>query len=304
MRVTHGGGYFQDASRRLQRDRGVLLEAARTDPTVVEYVRLYMDADDAERDELLSDDAVVRAAVAQWGGMIRYAAHAWRADRTMVMTALTAPHARLASVPPHFAADPCINLCVSGTRPRPLVDALLTVLEAELEELDVERKDAVLYWHKLGRPFTADTVLPLLLQVPSDYRNTAGADRLEALARAVNSASAYSVFDASWHLEAELKFGDSGGVLSDEQVDEVVRNLGEGYKLENMYHTYGVCDNVAERLHRLQQIADALPYIARAVRLGPRDWTGRVEAMAAKVHRPTGAYATLVHKRSFAEAFA
>ena len=73
---------------------------------------------------------------------------------------------------------------------------------------------------------------------------------------------------------------------------------------------HGVCDRVADRLQRLGQIADTLPYIDRVVRRNKRNIAfrnqciARVDALAAKVHHPTGTYASIVHKRSFTEAFA
>ena len=78
---------------------------------------------------------------------------------------------------------------------------------------------------------------------------------------------------------------------------------------ENKWEVYGVYEEVAESLQRLEQIANALPYIARAVRRAAPDkhtrgeWVRRAEELAAKVHHPQGSYVKLVHKRSFEEAF-
>ena len=75
-------------------------------------------------------------------------------------------------------------------------------------------------------------------------------------------------------------------------------------------HPYGVCERVVDRLQRLEQIVDALPYIDMAMRRHNGDKAfceacrRRFDALAAKVHDPKGIYASIVHKRSFAEVFA
>ena len=96
-------------------------------------------------------------------------------------------------------------------------------------------------------------------------------------------------------------------MLTDAIVDEF---LAREEVARDTWNSYGKYERVADRLERLGQIAHALPYVSRAITRKFRESSlrrqhlARVDAIAARVHSPTGAYATLVHKRSFAEAFA
>jgi hypothetical protein len=101
---------------------------------------------------------------------------------------------------------------------------------------------------------------------------------------------------------------ENDGVLTDAVLEDMFTHYQTS--TPNKWMAHGVCDWVADRLQRLGQIADALPYIDRAMRRNKGNVAfrnkciARVDALAAKVHHPTGAYASIVHKRSFTEAFA
>ena len=84
----------------------------RTDPTLLEYIRLYMEYTPDQRETLLSDVEIVTTAVAQFGGAIRYACDACRNNNIVVMTALTSTNpTRLDAIPSSLALDPCVRLC-------------------------------------------------------------------------------------------------------------------------------------------------------------------------------------------------
>ena len=314
MRVEHGGACLTDASHRLRRDRNVLIEAARTSPGILEYIRLYMDYDDEEREKILSDDAIVSAAVAQRGQTLRYVSETFlRTNREIVMMALTAPHpALLSSVPALLVSDPCIQLCVSTPGRSPsTVDALLTVVDANVSDCSIERQDSRIYRYFSFRPFTAKTILPMLL-VEGTYQTQATPDRLMALAQLVNNSS-FEFMDSKITRRLTFDMIRNDHVVDNGVIDGIFGYLDsnlEDEHNENKWAIHGVYDNVSERLLRLQQIATALPYIARAVRRVAPDertcgeWVRRVDELAAKVHHPTGSYSKLVHKRSFEEAFA
>lgn len=315
FRIEYGGGNLKHASPRLQRDREMVLEAVRTDPTQLEDICLYMEYTPEERERLLSDVEVVTTAVAEYGGSLRYASNACRTNRIVVMTALTSKsQADLRYVPSCLLSDPCIRLCVSANK-QSTVDALLTVLETEVDgTCDVSKGDKLMYKHMVGRPFTADTVLSLfeferdgVTHSMECFRPTLSTERIDALATVVNDCpSEYVYRKFGFAFEAEVRTND--GVLTDDVLE--FRCTHYQTPTPNKWMAHGVCDNVADRLQRLGQIADALPYIDRVVRRNKRNTAfrnqciARVDALAAKVHHPTGAYASIVHKRSFTEAFA
>lgn len=288
------GGQLENASHRLQRDREIVLEAVRTAPTQLEYIRLFLEYTPEERERLLSDVEIVMTAAAESGGCIRYASQACRTNRIVVMTALTSKEpTNLRSVPSCLTSDPCIRLCVPANN-QSTINALLTVLETEMDTYAVCEWKKLMYKHKIGRPFTAETVLSLFESV----KDTPSTERLDALATLVNECPSEHVHDtfSGW-----LNGGNA-----------VLEELFTHYETPtpDKWLAHGVCDTVADRLQRLGQIADALPYIDRAMRrsggnLAFRDkCIARVDALAAKVHHPTGTYASIVHKRSYTEAFA
>ena len=287
------------------------MEAVRTDGTLLETIRLSKHYDDAQRETYLSDKDIVSAAVVKCGWMIRYASETCRTNSHIVMTALTARDnpASLRYIPPALIADPCITLCAPMTTRSPsTVDALLTVMEANLEDCAVDYKDAFIHKYMTHSPFTADTVLSLFMPW-LERRHWASTDRLGLLAHCVSTCSSYfQVQNAALTGEDDVR--RNVGVLTEDTVDKMIGILSsKGYENSGIFCTYGVSKDVAERLQRQSQIADALPFISRSIRSYPDTahramWTRRVEDMAAKIHHPEGALASLVHKRSFAEAFA
>ena len=310
FRVECGGGHLKHASPRLQRDRELVLEAVRTDPTQLEDICLYMEYTPEERERLLSDVEIVTVAAAEYGGSIRYASDACRTDRIVVMTALTSKQPTdLDYVPSCLSSDPCIRLCVSANK-QSTVDALLTVLETEMDTCTVSDCEVFMYKHTIGRPFTANTVLSLFKFKKGSmecFTPTLSTERLDALATLVNECpSEHVVYDIGNGLCYRLRRND--GVLT----DAVLEDFCTKYKkpTPNKWLARGVCDKVADRLQRLGQIADALPYIDRVVRRNKHNISfrnqciARVDALAAKVHHPTGTYASIVHKRSYTETFA
>ena len=315
FRIKDGGGYLKHASTRLQRDREMVLGAVRTAPLLLEDICLYMEYTPEERERLLSDVEIVTTAVAEDGDSIQYASDACRTDRIVVMTALTSKSpADLKYVPSCLSSDPCIRLCVSANK-QSTVDALLTVLETEVDgTCDVSKGDKLMYKHMVGRPFTADTVLSLfeferdgVTHSMECFRPTLSTERIDALTTVVNECpSEYVYRKFGFAFEADVRTND--GVLTDDVLE--FRCTHYQTPTPNKWLAHGVCDNVADRLQRLGQIADALPYIDRVVRRNKRNTAfrnqciARVDALAAKVHHPTGAYASIVHKRSYAEAFA
>jgi hypothetical protein len=315
FRVECGGGCLTHASPRLQRDREMVLEAVRTAPTQLENICLYMEYTPEERERLLSDVEIVTTAVAEFGGSLRYASDACRTNRTVVMTALTSKiPANLKYVPSCLSSDPCIRLCVSANK-QSVVDALLTVLETERETTDDIPYDAAfMYKHMVGRPFTADTVLSLFefngngeTQSMECFTPTLSTERLDALATLVNECPSEYV-DMNLGSGLLRRLFENDGVLTDAVLEDMFTHYQTS--TPNKWMAHGVCDWVADRLQRLGQIADALPYIDRAMRRNKGNVAfrnkciARVDALAAKVHHPTGAYASIVHKRSFTEAFA
>jgi hypothetical protein len=314
FRVECGGGHLKHASPRLQRDREMVLEAVRTDQTQLEDICLYMEYTPEERERLLSDVEIVTTAVAEDGDSIQYASDACRTNRTVVMTALTSKSpTNLKYVPSCLLSDPCIRLCVSANK-QSTVDALLTVLETDVDTCAVSKGDKLMYKHMVGRPFAADTVLSLfeferdgVTHSMECFTPTLSTERIGALAIVVNDCpSEYVYRKFGFAFEAEVDMND--GVLTDDVLE--FRCTHYQTPTPNKWMAHGVCDNVADRLQRLGQIADALPYIDRAMRRNKRNIAfrnqciARVDALAAKVHHPTGAYASIVHKRSFTEAFA
>lgn len=308
FRTEGGGTLLTYASHRLQRDREVVMEAVCTDPTQLEDIRLYMEYTPKERERLLSDVELVTTAVAEYGGSIRYASDSCRTNRIVVMTALTSRvPTDLRYIPSCLSSDPCIGLCVSGNK-QSTVDAFLTVLENDVDTCAVSDRDKVMYKHMIGRPFTADTVLSLFDM--ECFTSDIGTELLTTLATLVNECPSEYVHD---------KFCGRGFFLN-EGTHSLMKIVGDGMLITlfkeyrasapNKWRAHGVCDNVADRLQRLGQIADAIPYIDRAVRRNTRNIAfrnqciERVDALATKVHHPTGTYASIVHKRSFAEAFA
>ena len=127
---------------------------------------------------------------------------------------------------------------------------------------------------------------------------------LDALATLVNQCPSELVITEFAHpLRCILRRTES--VLDDSVLDEFASWT---VPTTNKWLAHGVYDLVKERMERLGQISEALPYIDRAVRHihnnGFRNkCIERVDALAAKVHHPTRAYASIVHKRSFVEAF-
>ena len=150
------------------------------------------------------------------------------------------------------------------------------------------------------RPFTADTVLSLFKIKGAETLST---ERLDAFAAIVNERPSDSFID----FRNALHFHN--GVLTDDVVNTIA---GHEIPMPNKWKSHGVCDRVADCLKRIGQIADALPYIDIAIRrnktIRPKSlkkrFKDRVDAIAAKVHHPKGMYASIVHKRSFEEAFA
>lgn len=306
------------ASPRLQRDRALLIEAVRSMPYVVVNIRLYMEYADSERDTFLSDEAIVIPALDQSGYLIRYVSHTLRTKREIVMIALTAAcPASLGCIPASLASDPCISLCAADERPAGTVAALLTVLEANVADMMAGGKASVsaanIYAYTIGHPFKAETILALLLKEPHKYTFETSTDLLDALATAVNEVPAECVQWVGNELITTLI--DNNDILTDAGVEEVLTYIREnsspyGNLAPNHWERYGKCDAMKERLQRLAEIDEALPYISKAVRRAVSDdkkrtaLTARVAALAAKVHAPTGVYARLVHKRAYAEAFA
>lgn len=314
FRVKYGGCNLEHASPRLQRDREIVMEAVGTWPMLLEHIRLYMDYTPEERERLLSDVEIVTTVVAELGRSIRYASDACRTNRIVVMTALTSKKPTdLRDIPSCLSSDPCIRLCVSANT-QSTVDALLTVLETDMDTCDVSRPDQFMYEHMIGRPFTADTVLSLfgflkdgVAHSMECFTPTLSTERLDALATLVNECPSEQVaWNVEHKLESALIYND--GVLTDAILEEIFAHYET--PSPNKWCSHGVCDNVADRLQRLGQIADALPYIDRAVRRNKRNMAfrkqciARVDALAAKVHHPTSTYASIVHKRSYTEAFA
>lgn len=294
-------GYLAHVSPRLRCDREIVLEAVRANPLQLEEIRLYIEYTPEERERLLSDEEIVTAAVAKNGNEIRYAADACRTNRIVVMTALTSRSPTiLRNVPSCLSSDPCIRLCVSANT-QSTVDALLTVLETEVDISTVSHRDRIMYRHATERPFTADTVLSLLKVDAYDVEriaSTSSVERLNAVATLVNE----------WpgeHVHSLLRTSIS---IGRDRLESILTDSTP--PSPNKYASHGVCEMVADRLQRLGQISDALPYIDRTVRHNDLDVAfrnqciARVDALAAKVHHPTGIYASLVHKRSYAEAFA
>ena len=313
--IEYGGGNLKHASPRLQRDREMVLEAVRTDPTQLEDICLYMEYTPEERERLLSDVEIVTTAVAEYGGSLRYASNACRTNRIVVMTALTSKKPTdLKYVPSCLSSDPCIRLCVSANK-QSTVDALLTVLETEMETThDIPFTAAFMYKHMIGRPFTADTVLSLfeferdgVTHSMECFTSTLSTERLDALATLVNECPSEYVHQQIGSGLLRRLF-ENDGVLT----DAVLENSFTHYQTPtpNKWLAHGVFDNVADRLQRPGQIADALPYIDRAMRRNNgniafrNQCIARVDALAAKVHHPTGTYASIAHKRSYTEAFA
>lgn len=314
FRIEYGGGNLKHASPRLQRDREMVLEAVRTCPGFLENICLYMEYTPEERERLLSDVEIVTTAVAEDGDSIQYASDACRTNRIVVMTALTSKSpTNLRYVPSCLLSDPCIRLCVSANK-QSTVDALLTVLETDVDTCDVHEMHQMMYKHMIGRPFTADTVLSLFefnrdgeTQSMECFTPTLSTERLDALATLVNECPSEYV-DMNLGSGLERRLFENDGVLTDAVLEDMFTHYQT--PTPNKWMAHGVCDNVADRLQRLGQIADALPYIDRVVRRNKRNTSlrnqciARVDALAAKVHHPTGAYASIVHKRSFTEAFA
>ena len=302
---NYGGALLEFASGRLQRDRDVVLEAVRTAPSLLENILLYVEYTPEERDQLLSDVEIMTTAVAQFGGAIRYASHSCRTNRTVVMTALTSKKpTTLYNIPYSMSMDPCIALCSTSKRPESTVDSLLTVLEAEVDACEVTCQHKLMYKHKVGRPFTADTVLALF-----DFKKCESKMSplgLDALAALVNQCPSEKVI-VEFACPIDFILRRTEGVLDDSVLDRFASWTAP--TTTNKWLAHGVYDLVKERVGRLGDISEALPYIDRAVRRihnnGVRNkCIERVDALAAKVHHPTRAYASIVHKRSFTEAFA
>ncbi len=314
LRIECGGICLKDASHRLQRDRDMVLEAVRTNPTLLEDIRLYMEYTPDERDQFLSDVEIVTTAIAEYGSSIRYAAHTCRTDRIMVMTALTSKDpADIGYIPSSLLSDSCIRLCITENK-QSTVDALLTVLETEVDTCVVSYAHKVMYKHMIGRPFTANTVLALfefikdgVLRSMECFTSTVSTDVRNALAIIVNECSGEHVADKI-EMCLQWRIHENNGVLTDAVVEQFLDSYSP--PSPNNWTAYGVCDTVADRLQRLGQISDALPYIDRAMRCVEGNITDRnkcierVDALAARVHHPTGTYASVAHKRSYTEAFA
>lgn len=159
-----------------------------------------------------------------------------------------------------------------------------------MDDCAIPYNKKLMYKHMTQRPFTVDTLFSLF---DLERCTTMSDDDVNALLTFVNRCPSEAIPKISRPLRISIR----DGVRFD--TDTITTE-------SNSWLVYGVHDFVHDRLQRLQQIADALPFIDRAIRRKyalKNRLAARVDALAAKVHHPDSAYASIVHKRSFTEAF-
>lgn len=294
-----GGCYLRNASPRLQCDREVLLAAAERDQRFLE-----------EHAALRADREIVLAAM-RGGNPMHHVDPAFYTDREVAMAAAEYSNVdAFLYMEPHLRDDPCVRLCavhsLDADLDADLVDALLTTLRMTTREclyyLNVFRVPYV-YVHTAPH-FTADHVKSLFVvpvRLPSVKSLTH--DQCERVATCLNTRGLEDACDLVKTLKGE----------------PVTASVNAERRASYETWMRGVYARLCTCMRRLQEIDEALPRIAAAIeRKGQRRrkldkehskerckaWVARIEAMAAELHAPRAAYAQLVHKRSYAEAFA
>lgn len=321
-RAPGGGAALGHVEMPLRCEVEVVMEAARTDGFVLENVALYIDMQEETRRDLLANRDVVLAAVGNYGPALKWAAAHLRADRHVIMAALSSTYgyAPMDDVPMPLREDPVLQLCASCE--------IYEVAEIDLLLASVERATHMhlktLKGHKseynylTSKPFTPRNVLPYLVGVTT----VSGAvpDRLQRVADRMNASSWMRMQSVSRRMQY---YTHGEATVTMEHVEDAVigsrdlESASDVLRIDKL-HTTGVLETVTASIRRLKEIEDALPHVAasfdnvhssccdakhvhsKRLRTG---WAERVEALARSIHDPQGAFARYVHKRDFEAAF-
>lgn len=296
---------FIHASDRLRHDRDVILAAVRSSGSVVKYIRERGDYTCDERERFLSDVEIITAAVENHGDMIAYASRTCRLNRIVVMTALTSEHpANWEFVPYPLLSDPCIGLCISYAQ-RKCLDVLLSALDFDLTVCNkITCDEKLAFKHATERPFTSRTVLALFGFDMSRCAFVLSTRDLDALAAYVNRCTSDRIYNIRNVLTRILV--DNYGVVTDADMPNL-----SNWDVFTHWPTMYVDDSIPERVQRLGQVADALPYIDRALQRNSHledvdrvSFRERVDDMAARLYHPQNLYAKFDLARDFASDFA